>query len=317
MYAEIKGVGKYTPSEILTNDDLSKLVDTSDEWIYKRTGIKERRVSETEDTSDLCINAGKEIIKNSGINKKDIDLVIVATMTGDYQAPSTACIVQNGLGLENAVAFDVNAACAGFILALSVGEKYINSGAYENVLVIGGDVMSKVIDYTDRTTCILFGDGAGGVLLQKSSAKKFLGEKLYSDGEKNAIITSGKMPLGKTLEKDRYLKMEGKEVFNFIVKSIPKNIEEVLNNNGLNKEDVKYYILHQANLRMIQEISRRLKVDIDKFYTNIDRYGNTSSGSVPIALTELVEDRKINKGDKIILSGFGSGITWGTHLIEY
>ncbi|MCC5894929.1 MAG: ketoacyl-ACP synthase III [Alkalibacterium sp.] len=320
---KIHSTGKYVPEKKVSNDDLSKWMDTSHEWIYKRTGIVTRHLSEGEDTSDLCIKASRNVLEGRSIDPEDIGLIIVATMTPDGQSPSVASKVQAAIKATNAMAFDLNAACSGFVYALSTAEKMLRHMHLPYALVLGGEVMSKAIDWSDRKTAVLFGDGAGGVLLKKSEEdEQFLTEDLHANGNKGYALTSGEKkvsnPLVDTQEASGFLTMDGREIFNFVTKSIPKSINKVLTDNDTSIEEVDYVLLHQANARIIEIVAKKLGCSIDKFPMNIQTYGNTSAASLPILIDELAKDNKlfIDKKQKIILSAFGGGLTWGTLLLE-
>lgn len=312
------------PEQIITNDDLAKIVDTSDEWISQRTGIKERRISSGENTSAFVSDVAKQLLEKAGVTADDIDLIIVASVTPDYGTPSLACMVQKEIGASNAVAFDVVAACSGFIFALSIADKYIRSSGYENAIIIGGETLSKVIDWSDRSTCVLFGDGAGGAYLERAQDGGILFEEIGSAGKKYEILTAGYTPCSNAFNESPagvapfwYVHMDGREVFKFATKNVIKSLKKVMEENNITQEDVKYFIPHQANIRIVEVISKKLNIPFEKFYMNIERFGNTSSASIPIALSELDEKGLLERGDKIILTGFGGGMTWGTMLIAW
>jgi 3-oxoacyl-[acyl-carrier-protein] synthase-3 len=320
MAAKIIGTGSYLPNEVVSNEYLSSIVDTSDDWISTRTGIKERRIAKTESTSKLATFAALEAIKNASIDPLEIDLIIVATMSGDNYLPSTACIVQGEIKADNALCFDVSAACTGFVFALSAAEAYIKSGLFKTALVIGSDMNSKLLDWTDRSTCVLFGDGAGAIVVRddKDAVNHFV---MGSDGSKGEmLICRNRSQINlydNQEEKIDFIKMNGGEVFKFAVKKVPETVEQLLKQSGDNIEDIKYFILHQANKRIIQSIAKKLNVDEEKFPINLDKYGNTSAASIPILLDELNKEGKLNRGDKLVLSGFGGGLTWGSILLEW
>ena len=323
--SRIIGLGSYVPEKVLTNYDLEKMVDTSHEWILDRTGISERRIaSEEEATSDLAYLASQVAIQDAGIKPEDLDFIIVATVTPDMLFPSSACFVQQKLGVQGIFAFDISAACSGFIYALSVADQYIKSGIYRTGLVVGADAFSKVVDWTDRNTCILFGDGAGAAVLQADSGDSgIISTHLYSDGALWDLLyvpgggsrnpTSEAM-LGNRLQ---YIKMRGNETFKVAVNTLSEVIKEALKCNGLTPDDIKLFIPHQANLRIIQAISKKLNIPMERFKINLDSYGNTSAASVPIALYETIREGKIEKGDYILLAAFGAGLTWGAALIKW
>lgn len=324
MYnSKIVAFDKYTPETTVTNDELSKIVETSDEWITSRTGISKRCISKDADTSSLATNVAKSLLKKANINAEDIGIIIIATITPDYLTPSTACIVQGNIGAKNAIAFDINAACSGFVYALSVADKFLKSGIYKNALVIGAEVISKIVDWSDRSTCVLFGDGAGGVLLQASEKENsIISEDLKADGKCWQDITGGKISLNSpfSIKQDEnehsFLQMNGRNVFNFATKTVPKNIKEVLAKANTSLDEIKYIIPHQANSRIVEVVAKKLEVSIEKFYLNLKNFGNTSSASIPIALAEMIEQNLLKKGDKVILTGFGGGLTWGSILIN-
>lgn len=314
---------KYTPNTFLTNDDISKFVDTSDEWINSRTGISKRHISKEEDTSVLACKVAKSLMEKANLSPEQIDLIIIATITPDYLTPSTACIVQGILQAKNAIAFDVNAACSGFIYGLSVADKFLKTGTVKNAIVIGAEVISKVLDWNDRGTCVLFGDGAGGVLLQASTTENsILAEDLKSDGNFWEAIKGLKIPLNNPLTKeqtcqdDNFLKMNGRDVFNFATKTVYQNILDLLEKSNITMEEVKYIVPHQANIRIFEVMAKKLKISMEKFYVNLQNFGNTSSASIPIAIAEMFEKNLLQKDDKIILTGFGGGLTWGSILIN-
>ena len=312
----------YVPEKIITNDELSNIVDTSHEWIYTRTGICKRRISTVENTSDLAINVGKALIKNSNIAPEDIDVIIVATITPDHLTPSTACIVQGAIGAKNALAFDINVACSGFVYALSVADKFLKSSLYKTALVIGAETLSKIIDWSDRGTCVLFGDGSGGALLVASEDENsIIAEDLKADGMCWQAITGGSIGINNAFTKDKkenpfYLQMNGRDVFKFATKTVPTSVQQVLDKSNLSLDDIKYIVPHQANLRIVEVVAKKLKVDLDKFYLNLQDYGNTSAASIPIALAEMSKKGILKKDDKIIITGFGAGLTWASMLIK-
>lgn len=320
---KIRSVGKYVPDKVLTNDDLTEWLDTSDEWITSRTGIQQRHISTVESTADLCTKAAHEALKKAGVAAEAVGLVIVATMSPDAQSPSVACTVQANIGAAQAMAFDINAACSGFVYASSVAEKMLSASPYQYALVIGGEVMSKVVDWQDRSTAVLFGDGAGAMLLEKNSdTHSFIGEDMHADGSRGRSLVSGETALENPLTVKReinpYLQMSGRDIFDFVIRSVPKNIRTVVEDNGLDLEDVDYFLLHQANARLIKAVSKKLKQPIEKFPQNIQYFGNTSAASIPILLDDLIERGDIQLGSKqtLVLTGFGGGLTWGSLLIN-
>mgnify|MGYP000928451336 FL=1 len=323
MRVGIMGTGSYVPERILTNNDLAKIVDTNDEWITTRTGIRERRIaSDDEATSDLAFKAAEKAIIDAGIDKNEIELIIVATMTQDHLTPSTAALVQDKLGIK-AAAFDVSAACTGFIYGFTAGYSFIKAGIYKKVLVIGAETMSRVTDWEDRGTCILFGDGAGAVVLGEVETGGFLASHLAADGSGacELIVPAGgsrKAATAETIEnREVYLKMNGREVFKFAVKAFPESVENVLTQQNLIADDIDIFIPHQANVRIIESIAKRFKQPLDKFFVNLHKYGNTSGASIPIALDEASKEGRFKKGDKIVATGFGGGLTYGSILFEW
>jgi 3-oxoacyl-[acyl-carrier-protein] synthase-3 len=321
----IIGTGSFLPEQIMTNDDLSDIVETSNEWILSRTGIRERRISTGMGTADLAYRAGKRAIKNAGLRAEDIDLIICATITPDSFMPSCACMVQDKLKAINAAAFDLTAACTGMIYGMVTAEQFIKSGMYRNILVIGAETLSRVLDWEDRSTCVLFGDGAGAVVISKTDNAKglrMLASNLEADGSKHELLTCPGVPLQNPYVKDKKsplsrINMLGQEVFKFAVRSITGNIKNVLEKVDLGIDDIRYIIPHQANQRIIEQASKNSEIPLEKFYMNLDRYGNTSAASIGIALDELVTSGRPDKEDRIILVGFGGGMTSGAILFEW
>jgi len=322
MKTAIRCTAAYLPMKEITNDDLSRFLETNDEWISSRTGIRRRHVSTGEDTSDMAFAVCEKLLAQSGLSPADIDLIIVATVTADYATPSVACMVQGRLGAVNAFAFDVNAACTGFLYAMSVADKYISAGTCRNALVVGAETLSKQVDWTDRSTCVLFGDGAGGVLLQSTESGGILGESLRADGKLFHAIRGGHRPVASPYAaeeaKEGFIQMDGRALFDFTTREVPKNIRELLEKTGTDAADVKLFLLHQANERIVSAIAKKLGIAYDRFAINIDRRGNTSSASVPILLSELVESGALTRGsgDTIVLAAFGGGVTWGSMLVR-
>jgi 3-oxoacyl-[acyl-carrier-protein] synthase-3 len=323
--SRIISTGSYLPEQVLTNLDLEKMVDTSDEWIMERTGIRERRIAaEGQAASDLAYEASKVAIDDSGLKADDIDLIIVATVTGDMPFPSTTCILQDKLGARNAVGFDVNAACSGFLYGLYVADSFIKSGIHKRVLVVGTEVLSKITDWNDRTTCVLFGDGAGVVILESTEEDRgILSMHINSDGSMWELLH---MPGGgsrnpasiDSLEKGlHYIKMKGNEIFKVAVRALEDIAIKILNENKLEPSQLSLLIPHQANLRIIQATADRIGVPMDKVIVNLDRYGNTSAASIPIALDEAIRSGRIRDGDYILLDAFGGGLTWASALIKW
>ena len=325
MKAKITATAKYLPKKTLTNLDLEKMVDTSEEWILSRTGIEKRHlVSKGEATSDMCKEVALELIKKSGMNPEDIDLILIATSTPDVPVVSTAALVQDKIGAKNAWGYDIVAACTGFVYALETGAKFVESGKYKNILVIGADTMSSIIDYTDRNTCVIFGDGAGGVLLQPSNNDcGVLDSILMTDGSGHKYLT---VPAGgslnpaskETLDKGmHYVYQDGKTVFKFAVKNMADVSKEILDNNNIAGEDLKLFIPHQANKRIIDAAAKRCGLTEDQVLININKYGNTTAGTIPIALDDAVEANMLEKGDLVLFAAFGGGFTWGSMLIKW
>jgi len=317
--AKIIGTGSYVPEKILTNADLEKMVETTDEWITDRTGIKERRISSPQQaTSDLAVEAAKLALADAKMDPMDIEMIIVGTSSPDMLFPSTACIVQDKIGCKNAAAFDASAACSGFNFALAAGASFIESGAYNNVLVIGADTLTKYLDWTDRNTCILFGDGAGAVVLKSTTdGSGVLTSHLGADGSGGKYLI---MPGGGSRDpeaKKRFIWMDGKEVFKFAVKVLPASIKKVMEKSGMGIDKISMLIPHQANIRIIDFALKNLGLPKENVYVNVPRYGNTSAASIPIALDEALKEKKIKKGDIVVLAGFGAGLTYGANVIKW
>lgn len=321
----ITGMGSYVPEKIVSNDDLSKIMDTSDEWINSRTGIRERRIADKDiATSDLCTEAALKAIKDANIDSKDIDLILIATVTSDMAFPSTACIVQKNIGADNAAAFDISVGCSGFLYGLAIGSNFIATGAYKTVLVIGSEVLSKILDWEDRSTCVLFGDGAGACVLQRcEDGKGILSYDLGADGANGHFLTQpaggSRMPAShETVEKRlHYVHMDGGEVFKFAVRAMEKASLKALEKANIGLEDIDYLIPHQANIRIIKSSAKRLKVPKEKVYVNLDKYGNMSSASIPIALDEAYHKGLIKKDDTVLLVAFGAGLTWASVVLKW
>lgn len=306
---QIVSTGKALPEEIITNDDLSRIVDTNDEWITTRTGIKKRYRCTHENTTSLAVRAAYEAVEASGVDIAEIGAVIVATSTADNAFPSTAAIVQKELGLaENVLAFDLSSACTGFLHALNVGQALFNSTDYKYILLIGSEQMSKILDYTDRSTCVLFGDGAGAVLIK--AADNMYRQINYTRGDTDVLVCRG---IG---AQDAYVKMNGNAVFRFAVDVLKQGIDEILKKSDMTLDDIDYIVCHQANERIINHVKKKYPGHEDKFYINIAEYGNTSAASIPIALDELAQSGCFDKGRKLILAGFGAGFSWSSALIE-
>lgn len=325
LKAKIIATGSYAPERKLTNFDLEKMVDTSDEWITERTGIKERRIAgEKQSTSDLAYEASKNALKQAGLKAKDIDLIIVATVTGDMPVPSTACLLQNLLDAKKAAAFDINAACSGFIYGLSVADSLIKSGMYKRILIVGAETLSKFTDWEDRTTCVLFGDGAGAAILEATNGQRgIISTEIHSDGSLWELLNlpgggSKNPPTKETIHKRlHFLKMKGNETFKVAVRTLENLVVDTLKKNNLKPSQLAALIPHQANLRIIQATANRLGLSMDKVIVNLDRYGNTSAASIPIALDEAVRTGRIREGDYVLLEAFGGGLTWASALIKW
>lgn len=319
----IIGTGKYVPDNLVTNMALSNIVDTNDEWIYTRSGIKERRISAGENTSDLATKAALDAMKAAGIDATEIDIIIVATCTPDKFIPSTACLLQSNIGAINATAFDISAACSGFVYGIDIATQYIQTGKARTVLMIGAEVFSKIIDWDKRESCVLFGDGAGAVVLRECKEIGIITTYTKSDGRSSAALNCNalevKNPWTKNneLEFNNYFSMNGMEVFKLALRAVIDSIKKVLESSGCSIDEIKYIVTHQANSRIIDACAKKLKVDKKKFYMNIEHYGNTSAASIPIAFDEIIKKRLIKKGEKVLLIGFGGGFTWGATLITY
>lgn len=320
MTARIAGIGAYVPENLITNDDLAKIVDTNDEWIRTRTGIRERRISSGEGTRHLAAKAAERALAAAGVAPEELDIIILGTSSPDRNYPSDACSVQAAIGAVNAVAFDISAACAGFIFAMNIVEGFFKAGIYKTALIIGAETLSKVTDWSDRGTCVLFGDGAGAAVVTAAESG-IIGLNMHSNGAKGGVLTCGSRSTGNFLLGKKpelgYMTMEGQEVFKFAVKQVPECIKEVLEETGNTADDIDLFVIHQANYRIIESIAKRLKVDLEKFPVNMEHYGNTSGASVPILLDELNRAGKLKQGDKLVLAGFGAGLTWGAMLLEW
>ncbi|MEX1255059.1 MAG: beta-ketoacyl-ACP synthase III [Dehalococcoidia bacterium] len=318
--ARVAGLGKYLPERVLTNHDLERLVETSDEWIRDRTGIVERHMAaDNETASSMGIEAGRQALDQAAIDPSDIDLVIAATTTPDGMFPSVASLIQHGLGAKRAAAFDINAACVGFVTGVATASQFIASGVYRRVLVVGSDVLSRIIDWEDRSTCVLFADGAGAVVLEASERGGPLSFVLHSDGG-GAQVLHAPGPCGPPGSADpgRYfVEMDGPQVFKFAVHAMESATREALRSAGLGLDDVDLLIPHQANLRIINATARALGLPAEKAMVNVDRYGNTSSASIPIALREAWEQGRLHDGDRLVLVGFGGGLAWGAMVLEW
>ena len=322
-HATIIGTGSFLPENVLTNDDLAKMVETSDEWIATRTGIKSRHITGGDNTSDLAYKAGLKALENAGLKASELNLIICATVTPDSFMPSVACMVQDKLGAVNAAAFDISAACTGLVYATAVAASMIESGMYTNILVIGAETLSKTLDWTDRSTCVLFGDGAGAILLSSTELSKGIQAiQLLSDGSKQDYLTLPALPMRNPLiqtednTRQQCLAMKGQAVFKFAVRTITDLIKTVLDKANCREEDISYIVAHQANYRILEHAAKSSGISMDKFYINLERYGNTSAATIGIALDEMWQKHLLQDGDKIILIGFGAGMTSGAVLIQ-
>ena len=325
MNAAVTVTAHYVPENVLTNHDLEKMIDTSDKWIQSRTGIAQRYiVGENEATSDLCTQIAQQLLEKRGLSPDDIQVIIICTCTPDHFAPSTAALVQNNIGASNAWGFDLSGACTGFLYGLETGAKFIESGQYERVMVIGVDTMSSIMDYTDRNICILFGDGGGGVILESTSAEKGIIDSILridGSGGDYLIMPGGGSRQPATVEsvkaRQHFLKQDGKAVFKFAVKGMADVSKDILTRNKLTGSDINLFIPHQANKRIIDATAARCGLTEDKVLINIGRYGNTTAGTIPLGLSEAVDDGRLKNGDMLLLAAFGAGFTWGSMLIKW
>ena len=307
MFSKIIGTGGYLPKKIVTNKDLESTVDTTDQWIVERTGIKQRHIAEeNETTSSMAVQASIDALSSANIQPEDVDLIIVATTTPDQIFPSTACIVQNKLKIK-APAFDIQAACTGFVYAVSIADNYIKAGLNKNILVIGAEKYSNLLDWNDRSTCVLFGDGAGAVILSAQSEPGIISTHIHADGEYNDLLSV----------ENNHIKMKGNEVFKVAVNTLSKLVDETLSINNMTKSDVDWLVPHQANLRIIKAAAKKLSMSLDQVVVTVDKHANTSAASIPLALNEAVKDGRIKSDQVILLEAFGSGFTWGSVLLRY
>lgn len=320
MRAQIIGTGSCLPEKIATNDFLSTIVETSDEWINSRTGIRERHIAVTETTQSMAAEAARRALKSAGVKAEELDLIIVATCTPDTMVPNTACLVQSELGASRAVAFDLSAACSGFVFALNLTDAYMQAGVYRTALIIGAETLSRIVDWSDRTTCVLFADGAGAAVV-RAGERGMIASSLGSDGRGGGAIyvknRENHNPFVQEQKPMDYLYMDGQGVFRFAIRKVPESIRETLKEASLTTEEIDWYLLHQANARINQTIAKRLGIPIEKVPTNVDRCGNTSAASVPILLDEVNKKGLFKAGQRIVLAGFGSGLTWGTAVLEW
>jgi len=327
VYASFRSIGAYVPESVLSNADLEKMVDTSDEWIMKRTGIQERHIAaEDEYTSDMGAKAAELAIERSGIAKEEIDLVLCATVTPDYfNMPSTACIISDKLGIHNVQALDISAACSGFVYLLSLAKAFIESGMKKNVLIIGSEKFSSIVDYTDRSTCILFGDGAGAAMISATELKEeaFIDVHASADGSySDFLVTPAPGSVNPASQRVideglNFVQMKGNETFKLAVKTLTKDVKEILKHNGINSEDIPHFIPHQANYRIIKAVGDALKMREDQVALTVHKYGNTSAASIPIAINDLYESGKLQTGELMLLDTFGGGLTWASALVPF
>jgi len=320
-YSRIAGTGGYLPEKVLTNVDLEKMVDTTDQWITDRTGIKERHIAAADETAcDMAEAAARQAMDSAGVDARDIDLVIVATTTPDRIFPSTACLLQQRLDIHGCAAFDVQAVCTGFIYALAIADKFLCSGAAQRALVVGSEALSRIVDWTDRDTCVLFGDGAGAVVLEASDEPGILSSHLHADGKYEHLLTvDGGVSQGfdRLKEGAAYMKMQGNEVFRMAVTCLGDIVDETLKANGMKKSDVDWLVPHQANIRIITATARKLKMPMERVVVTVDKHGNTSAASIPLALDTAVRNNGIKRGDIVLMEAFGGGFTWGSVLLKY
>ncbi len=321
MKTRIIGTGSCLPKTVVTNDDLSKYMDTSDEWISSRTGIKERHIAVEETTAGMSVEAAKRAMENANVTAEEIELIILGTVSADYVTPACACEVQAAIGADKAVAFDINAACSGFMFALNVANAYIQAGIYRTALILGAETLSKVVDWQDRSTCVLFGDGAGAAVVRADETYGLLAFDQGSDGTKGDVLAcpgrTNNNPLVRTDQTLRYVHMDGQEVYKFAVTTVPASLQKTIEEAGLTPKDIDYFALHQANIRIIQSVSKRLHVSDDKFPISLDHCGNISAASVPILLDEMNRGGLLKPGMKVALSGFGGGLTWASAVVEW
>jgi len=318
-YATLLGTGGYLPEHILTNQEISKTVDTNDEWIVERTGIRERRIAGKEESaSSMAEMAARQAIGAAGLQPDDIDLIVVGTGTPDRIFPSTACLLQHRLNIRKCAAFDVQAACSGFIFALSVADQYIRAGSSRHVLVVGTELNSRLVDWTDRSTCILFGDGAGAVVLGVSDRPGIMSTHIHSDGQYQDLLYAPNPVHDATQNSPRqYLQMQGNEVFKVAVNTLGRIVDETLAENGLDKSDIDWLVPHQANIRIITATAKKLKMSMDQVVVTVEKQGNTSAASIPLALNEAIRDGRIQRGQTVLMEAFGGGFAWGSALLRY
>jgi 3-oxoacyl-[acyl-carrier-protein] synthase-3 len=318
IHSKIIGTGSYLPAKVVTNYDLEKTVDTTHDWIFSRSGISERHVAaEGEMSSDLALQASTRALEAAGLTATDIDLIIVATTTPDHIFPSTACVLQDKLGNKNAIAFDIQAVCSGFIYALNTADLYIKGGQARNVLVVGTEVLSRILNWEDRTTCVLFGDGAGAVVLQRSETPGILSCKLHADGSQRCMLSAPGQIRNGAVDGEAFIKMDGQGVFKFAVRSLSDVAEEVLADNKMQGTDVDWMVPHQANIRIIEATAKKLGLSMDNVVLTVAKHGNTSAASIPLALDTAVRDGRIKPGQHLLMEAVGGGFTWGAALIRW
>lgn len=318
-YSKILGMGSYLPEKVLTNADLEKMVDTTDKWITERTGIKKRHIAaDDQSASDLGVEAAKKAIANSGIDASEIDMIVVGTATPDKMFPSVACYIGHALGIGGVPAFDITTACPGFVYGLSIADQFIKTGHRKNVLVVGTEVLSRLVNWDDRSTCVIFGDGAGAAVVTASDEPGILSTHIHADGGYGDLLYCNNGLRGQLGEfPEPQIVMRGNEVFKVAVKTLSQIVDETLEANNMQKEDIDWLIPHQANIRIIQATAKKLGASMDKVVVAVDRHGNTSSASIPLAMCEAIEDGRIKRGDVCLLESFGGGFTWGSALIRY
>lgn len=318
MFSRITGIGSFLPGQPVSNDDLAKRgIETSDEWIVSRTGIRSRHLAAPDETaSDLALEASRRALAAAGLDAADLDLIVVATSTPDFIFPSTACLLQSKLGNRGATAFDVQAVCSGFVYGLTIAEKFIRSGSHRRALVVGAEVFSRILDWSDRGTCVLFGDGAGAVILEASDKPGILATALHADGAHHGILSVPGSVCGGKVIGDPFLRMDGQAVFKFAVRVLAEVADECCAAAGIAPSEIDWLIPHQANIRILEATAKRIRMPMDKVVVSVDRHGNTSAASVPLALDEAVRDGRIRAGQKVMLEGVGGGFTWGAVLLE-
>jgi 3-oxoacyl-[acyl-carrier-protein] synthase-3 len=320
-YARVIGTGGYLPEKVLTNHDLEKMVETSDQWIVERTGVRERRIAaDSETCCDLAEQAARRALAAAGVKPRELDLIIVATTTPDQVFPSTACLLQDRLDVHGCAAFDVQAVCTGFVYALGIAEKFVRTGSARRALIVGAETLSRIVDWKDRATCVLFGDGAGAVVLSADQEPGILSSHLHADGQYKDLL---QVPAGvskgysKLIDGEAYVQMQGSEVFKVAVNTLGRIVDETLKANHLKKSDIRWLVPHQANVRIIAATAKKLGMSMDQVVLTVDRHGNTSAASIPLAFDEAVRDGRIERGDTVLMEAFGGGFTWGSVLLKY